>query len=74
MSLTSGITSVLALLATGLLSPLDLRKEPLQRAPHEADVDAPRFHHIHLMPGDPDQFADYYSRLSRATLPWHRKA
>lgn len=57
----SGTAPVLALLAIGFRLPIDDVSTGSQ--PPVTLVSPPRFHHIHLVPGDPEQFADYYARL-----------
>ena len=63
MSVIWGTALVVSLLVTGGLPAghLEMREGP--PAPHVAQAWPPRFHHIHLVPGDPNQFADYYARL-----------
>ena len=63
MSVTRMTASLLAsLVVGGLLSP-DLSSWSDSGQPRTAHVLPPRFHHVHLVPGDPNQFADYYARL-----------
>jgi catechol 2,3-dioxygenase-like lactoylglutathione lyase family enzyme len=61
MSLTS-TASVWALMVAGVL-PLLHVDTGSRSAVTQAAQRLPRFHHIHLVPGDPNQFADYYARL-----------
>jgi catechol 2,3-dioxygenase-like lactoylglutathione lyase family enzyme len=61
MSSTS-TASVWALMVAGVLSLLHVDAASLSAVIHAAQP-PPRFHHIHLVPGDPNQFADYYARL-----------
>ena len=63
MSVTWGTASVLILLAAVGVPARHVGKGEGPPAPHVAHALLPRFHHIHLVPGDPNQFADYYSRL-----------
>ena len=63
MPVTWRTTPVLVLLAAGGLEPPHVGEASRSPAPHVAYALPPRFHHIHLVPGDPNQFADYYSRL-----------
>jgi catechol 2,3-dioxygenase-like lactoylglutathione lyase family enzyme len=54
--------AILVSLASAALPPEARRWSPPVQ-PRAAQALPPRFHHIHLVPGDPNQFADYYARL-----------
>ncbi|HTV01122.1 MAG TPA: VOC family protein [Luteitalea sp.] len=42
---------------------MGVRRTGAGAQPRPAAASTPRFHHVHLVPGDPDRFADYYFRL-----------
>lgn len=63
MSVTWHTALVLVLLAAERTLPVHVSEGSLSRASRVEYALPPRFHHIHLVPGDPNQFADYYSRL-----------
>ncbi len=63
MPVTWRTASVLVLLAAEDSQPSHVSEASLSPAPHVAHALPPRFHHIHLVPGDPNQFADYYSPI-----------
>lgn len=62
MAVTWCAATGLVLLVAGVLSPLGAQRA-VPTAGTQAAQPQPRFHHIHLVPGDPNQFADYYARL-----------
>lgn len=62
MAVTWCVATALGLLVAGVFSPLSAQR-PLLPVGSQAAPVQPRFHHIHLVPGDPNQFADYYARL-----------
>lgn len=64
--LTWSTASIVLSLVVGGLLPLDSSRWPLSGEPGAPAALPPRFHHIHLVPGDPNQFADYYARLFAA--------